>query len=90
MPCNRPDLRDVAGIQKRICGTAERGPDIESNNKFSRWAEVTGARCIHDGNRSEETNRVCSNVSILPESLSIPLGPATLFLYRTEMKGRLK
>jgi len=89
MPCNRPDLRDMARIQKRICGTAERGPDIESDNKFSRWAEVAGARCIHDGNRSKETNRVC-NVSMPPESLSIPLGPATLFLYRTEMKGRLK
>jgi len=54
MPCNRPDLRDMAGVQKRICGTAERSPDIESDNQFSRWAGVTGARCIHDGNRRDK------------------------------------
>jgi len=45
---------------------------------------------IHDGNRSEK-NRVWNISILLPESLSIPLGPATFSeLYRTEMKGRLK
>ena len=34
-PCDRLDLRDFAGIQQGVCGAAERGPDIESDNELS-------------------------------------------------------
>ena len=32
--CNRYDSRDLTGIQKGVCGTAEGSPDVESDDEF--------------------------------------------------------
>jgi hypothetical protein len=49
LPCNGLDLRDFAGIQQSICSAAERSPDIESDDEFSRGTSVKGTGNIHDG-----------------------------------------
>ena len=61
LPCDGFDLRDFAGIQQCICGTAERGPDVESDDKFSRGARVDGVACFHDGGRREATGGLKSS-----------------------------
>ena len=43
---DRIDLRDFSRVQECICGTTERGTDIESEDKFSRGA---GVRCAGHG-----------------------------------------
>ena len=48
LPCDGLDLRDLARIQHCISGTAVSGPNIESDDKLSRRAGVTGAGRFHD------------------------------------------
>jgi len=85
LPCNGSDLRDFARIQKGICGTAEGSPDIEGDDELPRGAGVPGTHCVHDGSESKATDRDSDcNRPIASISLSL----ATLFLYRTEIKGR--
>lgn len=48
LPCNGSDLRDLPGIQERICGTAEGSSDIERDDEFSLGASIPGASYIHD------------------------------------------
>ena len=67
-PCDGLDMRDFSRVQKGIRGAAKSSPDIESDNKFSRRARVTGAGCFHHGGqikRSEITHRpTASNISL--------------------------
>jgi len=70
LPRDGLDLRDFTRIQQRVSGATVRGPDIESDDKLSRKARVTGADCLHDGSQRRAMGR--SNIS---------LGPATLFFY---------
>ena len=58
MLCNRSDDGDFARVQECICGPAERGPNIEGDDKFSRGARVTCTCCIHDGSQSKAMDRV--------------------------------
>ena len=86
MPCDGSDLRDLSRIQERICGTAERGPDIERDDEFSRRASVPGARYIHGGCGGKAIARVRNRST--GTGFKYLCDPATHFLYRTDMKGR--
>ena len=57
--CNRSDFRDLAGVQKCICGTAEGSPDVKSDNEPPRGARVGSTCCIHDRDKSKARDRVC-------------------------------
>jgi len=85
-PRNRLNLGDFARIQQGIRSTTEGSPNIESDDKFSRGARVTGAGCVHDGNQIKVTGSVW-NFS-LTRGFKYFRGPATHFLYRMEVKAR--
>ena len=81
LPCDGLDLRYFARIQQCVSGATVSGPDIESDDKLSRKARVTGADCLHDGSQRRA----------MDTSLDISLGPATLFVYIKVKKAcRLK
>ena len=49
LPCDGLDFGNFARIQQGIGGATVGGPDIESDDEFSRKAGITGAGCFHGG-----------------------------------------